>query len=46
VIHHTNIPVSISAKVQKFEEMGNNYPELTMVFEGNGYGIWERNAPK
>ena len=46
VIHHTNIPVSVSAKVQKFEEMGNNYPELTMVFEGNGYGIWERNAPK
>ena len=46
VIHHTNIPVSISAKVQKFEEMGNNYPELTMVFEGNGYGIWGRNAPK
>ena len=45
VIHDTHIPVSVSAKVQKFEEMSTYYPELTMVFEGNGYGVWERKAP-
>ncbi|PCJ67210.1 MAG: glycosyl transferase [Bacteroidetes bacterium] len=43
IIKETNIPVSVSAKVQKFEEMKTRYPDLEKVFEGNGYGVWERS---
>jgi hypothetical protein len=42
VIDSTAIPVSLSAKLSKFEEVDNRYPNLTRVFEGNGYGVWER----
>jgi len=42
VIRKTNIPVSVSAKVQKFESVEKKYPMLEKVFEGNGYGVWER----
>ena len=42
VIRKTNIPVSVSAKVQKFESVEEKYPMLEKVFEGNGYGVWER----
>jgi 4-amino-4-deoxy-L-arabinose transferase-like glycosyltransferase len=42
VISETTIPVSVSVKAQKFEEMTARYPELKKVFEGNGYGVWER----
>ncbi len=42
VIDSTAIPVSLSAKLSKFEEVDNRYPNLTLVFEGNGYGVWER----
>jgi len=42
VIRKTKIPVSVSAKVQKFESVEEKYPMLEKVFEGNGYGVWER----
>jgi|TARA_B110000902_G_scaffold110428_1_gene130380 4-amino-4-deoxy-L-arabinose transferase-like glycosyltransferase len=44
VIDSTAIPVSLSAKLSKFEEVDNRYPNLTRVFEGNGYGVWERTS--
>jgi 4-amino-4-deoxy-L-arabinose transferase-like glycosyltransferase len=42
IIRKTNIPVSVSAKIRKFESVEKKYPNLEMVFEGNGYGVWER----
>jgi len=42
VIDSTAIPVSLSAKLFKFEEVKERYPNLTKTFEGNGYGVWER----
>jgi hypothetical protein len=42
IINETNIPITLSAKVQKFDEIKTLYPHLTQVFEGNGYGVWER----
>lgn len=41
IIKETFMPITVSAKLDKFEKM-NTYPELVKVFEGNGYGIWER----
>ncbi len=41
VIRETEIPVSVSAKLNKFESM-KKYEELHLVFAGNGYGVWER----
>jgi hypothetical protein len=43
VINHTTIPVSVSAKVNKFEAM-ESYTNLEQVFSGNGYGVWERKT--
>lgn len=42
VIDSTSMPVSLSAKLSKFEEVDKRYPNLERVFEGNGYGVWER----
>lgn len=42
VVRETKIPVSISAKVTKFEEIEEIYPELERVYMGNGYGVYER----
>jgi len=42
VIDSTSIPVSLSAKLNKFDEIDQRYPNLKQVFEGNGYGVWER----
>jgi hypothetical protein len=42
VIRKTNIPISVSAKIQKFSSVEEKYPMLVQVFEGNGYGVWER----
>jgi hypothetical protein len=42
VILNTEIPFSITARISKFEELEANYPNLIKVFEGNGYGVWER----
>jgi hypothetical protein len=42
VVLKTEIPISISAKIQKFESVTKKYPNLIQVFEGNGYGVWER----
>ncbi|MDA8886414.1 glycosyltransferase family 39 protein [Bacteroidia bacterium] len=42
VLRQTNIPISVSAKIQKFDELNTQYPDLKQVFEGNGYGVWER----
>jgi hypothetical protein len=42
VIRKTDIPISVSAKIQKFKSVGEKYPTLVKVFEGNGYGVWER----
>jgi len=41
VIENTNIPVSVSAKIDKFDEM-RSFKQLKRVFIGNGYGVWER----
>jgi hypothetical protein len=41
IIQETFIPISVSVKIDKFEQM-NAYPELEQVFNGNGYGVWER----
>ena len=42
IIDSTAIPFSLSAKVAKFEEVENRYPNARRVFTGNGYGVWER----
>ncbi|MGB1037785.1 MAG: ArnT family glycosyltransferase [Bacteroidia bacterium] len=42
IIRETDLPVSVSCKIQKFESIQQIYPELKLVFEGNGYGVWER----
>jgi 4-amino-4-deoxy-L-arabinose transferase-like glycosyltransferase len=42
VVRETDIPISISAKVQKFEEIREIYPELNKVYQANGYGVYER----
>jgi 4-amino-4-deoxy-L-arabinose transferase-like glycosyltransferase len=42
VVRETDIPISISAKVQKFDEIREIYPELKKVSEANGYGVYER----
>jgi hypothetical protein len=42
VVRETDIPVSISTKVQKFVEIREIYPELKKVYEANGYGVYER----
>lgn len=42
VIKETVIPITLSAKIDKFKEVNVKYPELKLVFEGNGYGVWER----
>jgi 4-amino-4-deoxy-L-arabinose transferase-like glycosyltransferase len=42
VVRETDIPISISAKVQKFDEISEIYPELKKVSETNGYGVYER----
>jgi len=42
VVRETDIPISISAKVQKFDEISEIYPELKKVSEANGYGVYER----
>ncbi len=41
IIRETELPISVSVKIDKFERM-QTYPELIKVFEGNGYGVWER----
>ncbi|NNJ55990.1 MAG: hypothetical protein HKP14_07650, partial [Bacteroidia bacterium] len=43
IIENTKIPISISAKIDKFEELDNN-KHLKNVFKGNGYGVWERSS--
>jgi len=42
VVNNTAIPLTISAKFSKFNSLQQNYPNLIKVFEGNGYGVWER----
>ncbi|MFT5953088.1 MAG: hypothetical protein ACI9AU_001818, partial [Bacteroidia bacterium] len=42
VVRETDIPISISVKVQKFDEISEIYPELKKVSEANGYGVYER----
>ena len=42
MVRETDIPISISAKVQKFDEISEIYPELKKVSEANGYGVYER----
>ena len=43
IIEETEIPISISAKIDKFKELESN-PYLKNVFKGNGYGVWERSS--
>ena len=42
IINHTNYPVTVSAKKTKFETIEDEYPNLVNVFDGNGFGVWER----
>lgn len=42
IIKETTYPVTVTAKVQKFDLMKKKYPKLICVFKGNGYGVWER----
>jgi hypothetical protein len=32
----------VSAKKTKFETIEDEYPNLVNVFDGNGFGVWER----
>jgi hypothetical protein len=42
ILYQTNIPVTVSAKKTRFEDVEENFPNLIKVFDGNGYGVWER----
>lgn len=42
VIENTDIPITVSAKTGKFDELNSN-PKLRQVFGRSGYGVWERN---
>lgn len=42
VVYETNIPFSISTKINLKEEMSLQ-SQYKLVFEGNGYCVWERN---
>ncbi len=42
VILETEIPISLSVKQANFSFISEKYPDLHMVFHGNGYGVWER----
>lgn len=44
IVNNTDIPFTISAKISKFNSLQQSYPNLTKVFEGNGYGVWERST--
>lgn len=42
VIDSTSLSFSLSAKVSKFKEVEQRYPNAKRVFTGNGYAVWER----
>ena len=42
ILYQTNLPVTVSAKKTRFEDVEQNFPNLIKVFDGNGYGVWER----
>lgn len=42
ILYQTNLPVTVSAKKTRFEDVEENFPNLIKVFDGNGYGVWER----
>jgi hypothetical protein len=44
IVNNTDIPFTISAKISKFNSLQQNYPNLIKVFDGNGYGVWERST--
>jgi len=44
IVNNTDIPFTISAKISKFNSLQHNYPNLIKVFDGNGYGVWERST--
>ena len=44
IVNNTDIPVTISAKISNFNSLQQSYPNLIRVFNGNGYGVWERST--